>query len=715
MRSLDRPCAASSTILARNTSRYGDVYFLARVSNSRRSTDDSSIKYGLFLGISYHLRRGRRIANPEKTWTPCTSLYSRNVVLSGNISHAGPFLEVKRAVSARVNECLPFRYKMMKHKVTRCFVGVLSLSFGMLSATAMHAQGGPKSTRLLSTLPKTHYEAASVHASAGLHCRLYPAGSKPSSGVVVFTDADGYARFHAIRPASGDAVHQLTLDCTDSAGKASSYPVDLRSADTFAPRPLNLALEPGIDRPALKGDPLSYTQSQLIQAGYGLRPNPTDAAAYSRWLLAASKPGRLLEAKRPNKHSHTVTSTTSPWWVGSVLTGSPSYISIEAVFNVPTGIPGGDQTTSTEIAIWNGLGGFKSGSGLIQGGVNVQTTPTVASYSSWREYCCGNPNSNGYGGAFTPNPGDQIYSQEWYCDSAGNLNLIGGYGCTYLKDLTSGAILSCTSANGSPCWSVKALPLCSASPTTPNCTTLGTSAEFVIENQSPQVSPSSTAFTDFTPAVTVAGSAYSSTTNSYSKKISTDPAVYVLTDFTNTTTRISIVLGTTDQTFFGVSPTFKRFERIALYDNRFPDGFTVPPGAPMALALQKSGDLAAVVVGRDGVPYISWQQQGAPWHSFERIAPYDNRFPDGFTVPPGAPMALALQENGNVAAVVVGRDGVPYISWQQPGAPWSSFERIAAFDNRFPDGFTVPPEAPMMIGNLVVTVVGRDGVPYIAW
>jgi hypothetical protein len=43
----------------------------------------------------------------------------------------------------------------------------------------------------------------------------------------------------------------------------------------------------------------------------------------------------------------------------------------------------------------------------------------------------------------------------------------------------------------------------------------------------------------------------------------------------------------------------------------------------MALAPQSNGDLAAVVVGRDGVPYISWQQQGQPWSLFERIAAYD--------------------------------------------------------------------------------------------
>jgi hypothetical protein len=137
----------------------------------------------------------------------------------------------------------------------------------------------------------------------------------------------------------------------------------------------------------------------------------------------------------------------------------------------------------------------------------------------------------------------------------------------------------------------------------------------------------------------------------------------------------------------------------------------VPPGAPTALSVQIDGTLVVTVVGRDGVPYVSWQQQNAPWHGFERIAEYDRRFPDGFTVPPGAPMGLAFQRAGGVAITVVGNDGVPYISWQQPESPWHSFERIAVYDQRFPDGFTVPPGAPTALaahsdGTLVVTVSG---------
>ena len=50
-------------------------------------------------------------------------------------------------------------------------------------------------------------------------------------------------------------------------------------------------------------------------------------------------------------------------------------------------------------------------------------------------------------------------------------------------------------------------------------------------------------FTDFTPEVTMTGSAYSSTTKSYSQTISTDSEVYLLTDFTNSTSHMNVALG----------------------------------------------------------------------------------------------------------------------------------------------------------------------------
>ena len=503
--------------------------------------------------------------------------------------------------------------------------------------------------------PKKFYTPGSAYAAPGLQCKLYAMGGAPSAGLDVSTDDDGYARFHAVRALGSDTVKQLSLDCTDTAGHSSYYSVDLTSDDTFAPRPLNLANERGIDRPALKGDPLSYPQSELIKAGYGLRPDPKkDSAAYSRWLTAASIAGRMLEVKRPSLHSHTVPTTTANPWVGSVMTGAPYYVSTEAVFNVPQAIPSGDETggktIGTEIAIWNGLGGFDTGSGLIQGGVGISTTPYAAVYDSWREYCCGDKYSNGYPGAFTPTPNDTIYSVEWYCDSQGNLNLKGGYGCTFLEDERTGAILSCTTPS-TPCWSVRAIP----------GMVLGRAAEFVIEDQTPQVAagwlatvtytpgqivdygvgpyiclatntnqppptnpkswrfyPPLTPFTDFTPQVNMYGSAYSSQTGNYSQTISSDPVVYELTDFTNYTSHMSVGVGSSDNTWFNVS----QWERVggAVVSWLVP----CPPGSnqdcyPQSIAVGPNtngttiGDPWVLGVNQIGNDYGIWHWENSTW------------------------------------------------------------------------------------------------------
>jgi len=433
---------------------------------------------------------------------------------------------------------------------TRSFVVVLAvtLSLGTLFA--------PNTCAQLSSSATKSYEPASVRALPGLQCQLHTTGSATTQGVTVFTNGDGYARFYAVRATADDPARRLALNCKDPAGKTTSFTVDLASEDTFTPRPIDLSKEPGTDRPALKGDPLTYSEGQLIQAGYGVRPDPTkDAAAYARWLDAASKPARLLGDNKPlqRKHGPRVTTSSDGLWTGSVLTGAPDYSLVEATFNVPTGIPGGDGTTDTVISVWVGVGGGTGQAGLMQDGIDVWSTPTTASYNSFQEYCCGDSNQTN-GGGFSPNPGDQLYAQAWYCDATGNRNINGGYGCAFVQDMTSTATLSCISATGSPCASVKANALCSISPTTPNCFVLGPSAEFIIENDSPQAHPPSTAFTDFTPKVTMAGSAFSTQTNNLSQTISNDPTITLLTDWTTDGTHILVALGTTDQTYFWIEP-----------------------------------------------------------------------------------------------------------------------------------------------------------------
>jgi hypothetical protein len=405
-------------------------------------------------------------------------------------------------------------------------------------------------THPIPAAPKKKYVPASVYAGPGLTCKLYAPESGVSVGLDVDTDDDGYARFYAV-PASPNAkVKELKLNCTDSAGKPSAYIVDLTSADPFTSRPLNLANERGIDRPALSGDPLAYTQAELLKHGYGLRPDPQKSpAAYERWLKAASISGRMLAGKRATSpQSHTVYTTQAPPWTGSILVGAPKYVYTEAQFNVPEAIPGGDETTYTEIAIWNGLGGFGTGSGLIQGGVGIRTIPGGAVYYTFREYCCGDPYSNGYGGNFAPSVNDEIFSEQYYCDAEGNENINGGYGCSFLDDEKSGAIFSCIEADDSLCWSVPAIA----------GMTLGDSAEFVIEDTSPQLGKGTNQFTDFTPEVTMQGEAWSLSADTY-EAVNLDPVVYVLTDFTNSTSHMNVsVSSTSENTYFSIS----QFEQV---------------------------------------------------------------------------------------------------------------------------------------------------------
>ncbi len=356
------------------------------------------------------------------------------------------------------------------------------------------------------TAPAKTYTPASVQAQPGLTCQLYAAGSAPSARLTVFTDGDGYARFYAVRATAGEAVRQLNLDCTDGEGHVSLYTVDLTSDETFAPRPLNLANELGGDRPALKGDPMSYTQAELIQRGYGLRPDPAkDPAAFAQWLDAASLLARMLAGK-PSIHKKSsnrtggtpvsaafavpaeaslpasVTKAPSNFWLGAVMNGEPNYLNIQANFNVPELTPGGDETKATEASIWDGLGGYGV-NGLIQSGIFAFTTPSAATLQSFREYCCGDGPSNNYRGNFNPAAGDELFVQNWYCDASGNLKLKGGFGCSFVHDKTSGATLSCTTSTGSPCPSVPALPLCSVNPNLANCFTLGASAEFILRGR----------------------------------------------------------------------------------------------------------------------------------------------------------------------------------------------------------------------------------------
>jgi hypothetical protein len=455
----------------------------------------------------------------------------------------------------------------MKHRVSRgpLTALVMGLTTSLIAPLAA-AQGQPARATAARGLPDQRppgevASAAAVHAKPGLTCKLHAAGRKAEEGLTLVTDDDGYARFYALKVKAGDPDRKQLLACRDESGATSTYAVDLGAPETFTPHPIDLKGERGRDRPALQGDPMSRSQEELIEQGYGLRPDPArEPAGYAAWLLAASQPARMLEIKRIVDQKRGPMTISAPEWTGSVLTGAWSYVAVQSFMNVPTAIPGGDGTVNTAVMLWNGLGGFGTGSGLIQSGAALFTTRVTAAYATWREYCCNDPNGVTFPGAFVPDPQDLLFVQNWYCDGQGKVDLNGGFGCSFVQDLTSGALLNCTSTI-TTCPAAQANPLCSTSPV-PNCMRLGFSAELIIEHASDQLQPPFVAFTDFKPSVIMNGFATSTggigANGNIPEDIATSPAVFLLTDFTNSSTQIDVTLGPPYLTCFTIYPRNER-------------------------------------------------------------------------------------------------------------------------------------------------------------
>ena len=386
---------------------------------------------------------------------------------------------------------------------------------------------------------RPQFEPASIDVSAGSDCVLHPEGiSDPEQSIPVRADEDGVVRFQAVRATPLDKVKALALDCADSDGRSSTYSVDLQAEETFALRPFEPSQTNLAFRPALSGDPLSYTQQELIRGGYGVRPDPNaNPGLYEKWLAAASAPAyKLRSAARPASAPLStrpmaqpripsavpesteaesaalavdsgVFTTPSAGWTGPVLFGSfkkgstaaqtTSYALNVASWNVPSVTPGGYDTGTTAMTVWNGLGN------VFQAILDVVTSSSAVSYGIHRQDFDPHTAGTDEGGArFTPNAGDEIFAEEWYCDAKGNVNLTGGYACTYMADNNQHVFWACDSATttSSDCISYKLEPADLANGK------LGFQAEFIIEDDTDEYVKNSAEWPDFSP-ITMLGTA----------------------------------------------------------------------------------------------------------------------------------------------------------------------------------------------------------------
>lgn len=359
------------------------------------------------------------------------------------------------------------------------------------------------------------YQQASVVVPQGNDCLLHSQGeTDPGKSLRVSVDLDDVARFYAIRATQPGAVQQLVLDCIDSTGQAKSYPVDLRSDDTFAPRPFDPVRANLVPRPPLAKDPLAYSVGDLIRMGYGLRPDPTESPdAYADWLATARtatyampdpappRPRSSLLPKRPADRAlaNVPRPNAGPtlegnwcagnppgcYWTGAQLSGSSGYFSNSGTFTIPPITANGLDTGNTTMSIWTGLdnvfqtivfAGVTNGAAGYGMGVEVQLN-NLGSHHDISPSTPTNANGNTRP-PFSVSANDRILLQEWYCDASGNPTPGGAYACSFAQDLSHPSYppWNCVAASSTTCSSTWLV----------NTAGEGTSAEYIVENDGDQ-------------------------------------------------------------------------------------------------------------------------------------------------------------------------------------------------------------------------------------
>jgi hypothetical protein len=308
--------------------------------------------------------------------------------------------------------------------------GVATSGLTASSASTIHRVVAPSTTTALSitTLPNAH-------------CTLANPSETGSPQQEVASDSSGEVRFFAQLP--GPASVPLTLSCEDASGSVSTQQVqiDVGSSSTATPAP---PITPrGKARPALAGDPMSYSQSDLALAGYGLRPDPS-SAHYAQWLEAAQQPTTLVEGPGITFSAKHGDETSGVWSGCRTTRGGNTFLYSYATWTVPPVTGQGFTCTQrwNYSSIWVGLDGWGNND-VDQTGTdsdvfrNPNGCYNYADYSIWYYYAWVEFFPNGTQWVFNVNPGDQMTAEAWFGYSNGTAATDGTYGWYYINDSTS--------------------------------------------------------------------------------------------------------------------------------------------------------------------------------------------------------------------------------------------------------------------------------------
>ncbi|MFC9133129.1 hypothetical protein ACFT4A_40690 [Streptomyces sp. NPDC057099] len=127
-------------------------------------------------------------------------------------------------------------------------------------------------------------------------------------------------------------------------------------------------------------------------------------------------------------------------------------------------------------------------------------------------------------------------------------------------------------------------------------------------------------------------------------------------------------------------------------------------GTGVALARQNDNQLTAMAVGKDGRLRVAWEVNNGPWQG---------PVPFGAAVfEPGVRVALAKQNSNQLTAMAVGKDGRLHVAWEINNGPWQGPVPFGNpdFSNRVGVGLALQNS-----NQLTAMAVGKDGRLHVAW
>lgn len=205
------------------------------------------------------------------------------------------------------------------------------------------------------------------------------------------------------------------------------------AAEAFAAQDPSSTAPAGYTRPPLAGDPMSYSQEELMRGDYPRRPDPVShPPAYAHWLEQVSRPATILksasELTTPTSSKGTSQGTESPNWGGYEVDNDhvapygnipyTPYYYVQGEFLLPTlqNSPAGQQVSQ-----WVGIDGESgsfiqppytpSGVDLFQAGItSVMGYDNATHYQAWFEFLPFDRVSRNDTSAFSANlrPGDAV-------------------------------------------------------------------------------------------------------------------------------------------------------------------------------------------------------------------------------------------------------------------------------------------------------------------